>query len=402
MLQPKLANALLIILLAIPFPALFCDMYIYNGIWALYNWIVRIVAFLCILYSIRFRIGILNRNNKILFFIFFVYMLYITFYILENKIPLNNMVGVPQSYYSFTLLAITMILLLGSSNYIRKKGDYIIVSKYILIINTFTLLLYVLKGNMVFYLIYDASSDFAALNILSPFNICSYASLSIFSALHLLRHKPSKFISTISITAILFSLIVVMLCNKRGPIIYMTFTILIYAIIHFLSKQTILFLPLVVLIYLFVQHFSENNDIELFSRFANIESDGASGRVGEFSIYSYAIRQIFDHPFFGSHFRILEGPFKGIYPHNFFLEILMTFGIFFSLFLCVLIFRTLYNSIQLIKNNDILIPMIFIFNILLLLSTGTILGMELFWLPLFLIYPNKHLKNISLPNKQQQ
>lgn len=226
MLQPKLANALLIILLAIPFPALFCDMYIYNGVWALYNWIVRIVAFLCILYSIRFRIGILNRNNKILFFIFFVYMLYITFYILENKIPLNNMVGVPQSYYSFILLAITMILLLGSSNYIRKKVDYIIVSKYILIINTFTLLLYVLKGNMVFYLIYDSSSDFAALNILSPFNICSYASLSIFSALHLLRHKPSKFISTISITAILFSLIVVMLCNKRGPIIYMTFTIL--------------------------------------------------------------------------------------------------------------------------------------------------------------------------------
>ena len=46
MLQPKLANALLIILLAIPFPALFCDMYIYNGVWALYNWIVRIVAFL--------------------------------------------------------------------------------------------------------------------------------------------------------------------------------------------------------------------------------------------------------------------------------------------------------------------------------------------------------------------
>ena len=28
MLQPKLANALLIILLAIPFPALFCDMYL--------------------------------------------------------------------------------------------------------------------------------------------------------------------------------------------------------------------------------------------------------------------------------------------------------------------------------------------------------------------------------------
>ena len=242
---------------------------------------------------------------------------------------------------------------------------------------------------MVFYLIYDSSSDFAALNILSPFNICSYASLSIFSALHLLRHKPSKFISTISITAILFSLIVVMLCNKRGPIIYMTFTILIYAI-HFLSRKTILFLPMVVLINLFVQHFSENNDIELFSRFANIESDGASGRVGEFSIYSYAIRQIFDHPFLGSHFRILEGPFKGTYPHNFFLEILMTFGIFFSLYLCVLIFRALYNSKQLIKNNDILIPMIFIFNILLLLSTSTILGMELFWLPIFLKYPNKH------------
>lgn len=57
MLQPKLANALLIILLAIPFPALFCDMYIYNGVWALYNWIVRIVAFLCILYSIRFSLN---------------------------------------------------------------------------------------------------------------------------------------------------------------------------------------------------------------------------------------------------------------------------------------------------------------------------------------------------------
>lgn len=42
-----------------------------------------------------------------------------------------------------------------------------------------------------------------------------------------------------------------------------------------------------------------------------IESDGASGRVGEFSLYSYSIEQILESPILGSHFRILSYPLGG-------------------------------------------------------------------------------------------
>ena len=161
------------------------------------------------------------------------------------------------------------------------------------------------------------------------------------------------------------------------------------------SLKAIMFFLLVVLVFnSALGYLTDLLNIDVFKRLTMIESDGASGRVGEFSLYSYSIEQILDSPILGSHFRILSYPFRGMYPHNFFLEIAMNFGIFLSLLFTLLVLKIMKKSIRIIKlePNSLFFPLVLLYSFLLMQSTGTILFNIEFWLPLSMIASNNFYK----------
>jgi len=92
-------------------------------------------------------------------------------------------------------------------------------------------------------------------------------------------------------------------------------------------------------------------DISLFERFLNISEDGGSGRFGDSDAeYNLAFKQISEGPLFGTYFRITTVRI-GDYPHNFILELLMTFGMVFTMPFLIICWYGLKRSFRAIKNN---------------------------------------------------
>jgi hypothetical protein len=98
--------------------------------------------------------------------------------------------------------------------------------------------------------------------------------------------------------------------------------------------------------------FLSNHSLLIVERFLSISDDGGSGRFGSSeSEYALAWRQIGNGPIWGTYFRTLLGSRIGNYPHNFILELLMTFGLVFTIPFLLLLWYVIKNCIYAIRNN---------------------------------------------------
>lgn len=389
-------NILLILIFAFPFGVQYLDLYVFSGLNSLYNWSIRLLVIVCLYIVVKTHKTLIDKHNLPVIVIFLVYMLFVLFHLLENTLPMKDMLAVSSDWYSFLLIFFTLTLLMMLSRLFNDCVNYQQLCKYVLCMNTIFFVLYAFRVDVMQYLVHDSAEDFRNSHLISPFIIDTYANWTIFASIYILKNEKRHLFFIFSWIAILASVILICICNKRGPMIY---TGIIVASFWYMNKRLSIkkivgFLFVVLLLYSTVGYLIDLLNIDVFKRLTMIENDGASGRVGEFSLYSYALAQILENPIWGSHFRILSYPFRGMYPHNFFLEIAMNFGIFLSLLFTLMLLKIMKKSFRVIRLEPKLLffPLVLLYSFLLMQSTGTILFNIEFWLPLSIIASNNFYK----------
>lgn len=179
---------------------------------------------------------------------------------------------------------------------------------------------------------------------------------------------------------------------KRGPILSLLFTVLYCYFIRANKRQLVLSVGLSVIVIFFLGgallDFAEANASGLVERFLNISSGGGSGRFGDSnSVFAVSLKQIIESPWFGSYFRILTGSSRGGYPHNFFLEMLMTFGIVITCAFVPLFWRGIKLANQILKSggSQALSAMCFIYIFCALMTSSSVFLKLEFWLFLSIV-----------------
>lgn len=288
-------------------------------------------------------------------FIYLVYSVYTYYYFLFPQVPRLEMMSVPLTIGGFTITFATQSLLLLLPGYLISNVDVKLVSKSICILFAALFIVYFNSVDFYIYAIYESNSAFKEMNVIGPFFLDMYAAIGIASSFAVSNNWTKRKIVNALLTTTLIALFlsVILICNKRGPIIYIGMTVFVYLFCKKKVSAKFLVAPIIVLLVLnsfmtdIIQLVS-NAFPEIVDRFLRTLEDGASGRN---RIFSLAIQQISSNPIFGTYFRMTGPRYLGIYPHNFFLETFMTFGIFsFWLYKCV--YQAFKNGYRHVINNE--------------------------------------------------
>lgn len=131
------------------------------------------------------------------------------------------------------------------------------------------------------------------------------------------------------ISTIILSFIMFLLGSSRGSVIAIMLTIPVF-IAYSGAKQKLKFITVSILLIPIIIWAMEASGSSLFERMGNTVEDKGGGRE---SLWSNAFSHFLENPIFGGKIEI-----GGIYPHNFFIEILMSTGLLgITLFMTVLI-----------------------------------------------------------------
>lgn len=291
---------------------------------------------------------------SIFFFIYWIYSAYLIYYIvISPQLPRDAMLGVPiaNSRVFQEIISIGLIcpLIAKYHGYV----NYIFISKASAVFLYIILILYSLTQNIAVYAFVRDLNDtlLSDYGLVSAFFVGQYAIIAFFFCLWAKdAWSHNKVINNlIIIVAFSFTLFLLLLLNQRGPVLFFFLTILFYYYSkHKTNLKTVLtfllFMGLVAIFYndiiLIIRSFAP----DIIDRFMAIQDDGGSGRFGDDnSLYYLAIQQIKESPLIGSYFRVLSSSVGhyGSYPHNFILELLMTFGLVFTIpFLWLLLIAT--------------------------------------------------------------
>lgn len=305
-----------------------------------------------------------------------------------RQFPLEDMLGCPKSIKDFiinTLVIFSLLLFLPLLRYVRR---YDFLFNCFIILNTVSM----------FYLSNNLNNE-SLRNIVLMIS-CTTTSVALMVLVFKRKFFNLKMSKIFSCIVFLICIYVWIRCNKRGPILYFLLTYLLMFISKNRNnkKKVILFFFGVVLFIVLFQNIIVNILVyiapELTDRFnETLVSGDTSGRLGdEDSGYALALRQISENPWLGTYFRLTTpfGMWSGAYPHNFFLESIMTFGIIGTIPLLLFVIKAFYESYQnfrvklvdeyLIRN--LFFSILFINTFLSLMSTGTILLNRSFWISL--------------------
>lgn len=393
-------NLIMILLFAFPFVGTFCKMFnIFPIISTLIVWLEILSAFVCMIINAK-QNKKMNKNNLLLlayaiYVIFFMYVFYDVY--IQPMVYRKDMLGVPfndfaffQSFFFTSLPLLFPILIL-------RNLDCTLFSKFLAIVPTIMFPIYFSHVDYMLYVIYGAgeisSVEMHDENIIGAFSVASYASWAILANITIKGkwHKNKIIDNLIWYLVLIINAVCVIIASKRGPVIYLGVVLFLYYIIYNHSSwKRIVYIALGSLsvlwgLVIFAEQFNFSQG--LLIRFMSTVEDGGSNRLGsDFSVFNLAIEQIKQSFWFGSYFRILRY-FTGIYPHNFFLETLMTFGVFFSSILYYVVFRVVVVGINLLKHHrdESIIFLMFMITFLIMMSTGTLVNNEAFWIPLILL-----------------
>lgn len=370
------------------------------------------LQYLCMLFGVGYTLFhhseyYISRDNKMLLFIFIVYVFYTFFYTyLNSQLPIDQMIGMPKNEQEMFQNSFTIMVCLIIVYMIKKYVDCTLFAKVSVIMITILFILYFIKVPPILYTMVrdlgkSAGDVFMEENgMISSLTLGGYASIGYVSNLWV-KDKWSKkkwfnWLTYILIT--IFYIFIFFILGQRGPILFILTTTLFY---YFAKGRSFNRYIKVLIFACFVIFFFYNSIIDALSiispttieRFANIAEDGGSGRFGDSnSVYSVALKQISDSPIFGSYFRILEFSQRGLYPHNIILELLMTFGIIFSFPLFILIWKAIKKTYHAIKEDEpIALFCLLYFQVLsCLMTSGTIFLNRIFWITLAIALTVEH------------
>ena len=373
------------------------------------------IGILCSMYSLYYSYKTYRFGNKYLILIFIIYTSFVYYDLfISPEININQMLGVPKNQFDFAKETITILLTMLSATLCLKKMNYRSFSIITIVIISVFLFIYFSYQP---YTIYRMTAEVARVErdklvsegYIDGFTIGNYIGLLFACNLYMSDKWTSKRVisSLISLFIGILCLIIQFLVFQRGPFLFLLTTLLFYS--YAKGYISIRYLWLISLGLLFLIVFADNiftllNSISSSSlkRYDNIFSSGGTGRWGSRdSEYALSINQILESPFFGSYPRTLAVARIGHYPHNFLLELLMTFGILFTIPMIVLLWRAVKRSFLIIKHNrnESLFAIWFIYIFSCLFTSGSIMCHTSFWFTFVAVLSTQDVKfdrNIKL------
>jgi len=308
-----------------------------------------------------------SKQYKLMHLLFWIYNAYIIYYVMIHPVmPRDEMAQAPEGNFAFiqTIVSTSLVIavLTNYQHYLNVK----LFTKVSAAFMTLVLLAYTMTADMSMYLYQKTLSG----SELDKFDISEYGLISTLTMSEFVQmafilnffardswSKSNGINKLIFWTASVLLLLMLLIYGQRGPVLWLTVTILFYYFAKGRLGKTVLISGLAVaaVVALFgdaIMGLFSKYDITLIERFLNIGEDGGSGRIGSAdSVYNSAFRQILSGLLFGSNFRLTTGGYIGEYPHNFILEFLMTFGLVFSLPLFWLIWKGVKKSYYALKGD---------------------------------------------------
>ena len=198
----------------------------------------------------------------------------------------------------------------------------------------------------------------------------------------------------------LFSGYLVILSGERGPVLWGIVNLMICVFYNTKRKILLLcsFIVALFLIYinidLIIEQLFEISPQAAQKVYATIYEGDTSNRYisGASSVYGDSFKQIISAPLFGSYFRLLKefsSLYDGGWPHNVFLEMLMTMGLLGFLPFCLFLINVFVRlkDICLRINTIYILPLLglFLSEFLFLMTSGSIVLNSEFWLFFYIL-----------------
>ncbi len=194
--------------------------------------------------------------------------------------------------------------------------------------------------------------------MIAKVNAISLANTAFSYALLLIIHAPrTALMRLIKWTAVTSLVSLALVTRSRGPLLSFTGTLLVYAIFSSSRYKGHLLLAVGMLV-IALAAASAYFDVDIFEfaveRFYTQDNQSAIGQefqegVGRAGQWTDAWRQFVDSPLMGN--KVYEEIY-GVYPHNLFLESLMSVGILGTLFLIVHLVIVFRSTVFLLSNSD--------------------------------------------------
>lgn len=366
------------------------------------NGIITFIRYVLILLILQyhFRNRLTFEADKRLCFFFIVYMTYILFYITIVKIyPLEVLYKTPSSLGMFFARSFYLGILIYCSPTIITNLNYRLITVLMTAGVFIPSLLYI---NYVGIDILQSLSHSTSEDRFVASLTLEYACLSpmLLAAMFYNKLSSHKVVNWMFLVVCVVSTSVVMIIGtKRGPILWLFVALLFFFFYKKREFYRYLFSVLVVSIILYL---SIDMILDVIDKIAptSVERIRAALYEGDTShrmdaddadsCYFLALNQFADSPYFGSYFRLVtNGMFRGSYPHNVFLEIMITMGIFGLIPFLYILHKTFKNIHESLSSEFIpiyLIPTIlFLSRILTLMTTGSLMLDNEFWLSLSLV-----------------
>lgn len=324
-----------------------------------------------------------NISPSIFFFICFLFLYVTVMYYYVYLDPGTTYSGIYASQKMFKVLNNVILFNVALLPLASGKLNQIHIIKIIVLINLITSFVFLRFVNMSIGDSYDGfllqASGFSSLTIgyLSGTNF-------IFSIYLLKEWSKNKKIS-IAISAVLMIVFfyMILVCGKTGPILFsiaVSFFAIKYSLVPTLDvKKTIIVYIFSCVIFLvfyeyfvdFVRLFNDNLARKMLATLAG----NTSGR--DF-LYSEAIEVFSKSPFLGSYFELKR---FHIYPHNIFLESLITWGIFGTILFLAFLLKAFHMGVKLLQENSSYswIFLMFFFSFMSAQTSGSLYGNYRFW-----------------------
>ena len=356
---------------------------------------------------IKHQVGIQTLEHRNLILLLTIYYAYCAYYIANPKVLEPQ--KVPESVASLLFSIFPLYLLIFMSGVILQKCNIILFAKISVIsIVTFLVVYFSFIDIALYGMFYGMSKE--EIDAMSPSGFISglsmgqYISMAYCSNLYVsdrwTPHKRWNTLITISIAIFLF--IIQFMLVERGPILSMLMVAIFFlACRKVVSNKRIVVFVIVSLFLYFFMDFIISILSQLSSstmdKFMSTADTGGSGRFGsDDAIFPAALKQISEEPLFGTYFRCCYGTFSGTYPHNIILELLMTFGLVFSIPLFVLMCKATMKTYNYVGLPCFLFGLVFVYRLLQHFTSGTIIEDKMFWLSFAIILS----ANYKIGNKQ--
>lgn len=403
----KILKVQLVMILCFTMPNLMMDIFVPQ-----LHTLTTLVLYATIVYTVSYMLSRTPRYNKVFLFyvlFFLIYSVVIYFDLTTDlKYPMSNMLGCPKSVMEFITTTLIILFFILQAPLYQKIKDFGFLVKYYILFNLPLVLLYINTVGVVEIQLDESITDISTLTLASTATNCLLLAIifkNSFTKNKILNNAilVLVFLATMSVWGDL---------AKRGAILWFFVTLIIYVILK--SKNIKVTIIKCCLIFAVVYHFLPTvlSAVGNFSPFLaeRIESTlvegNTSGRMEEEGGYEYAIAQFYESPMLGSYFRIVttNPVWRGMYPHNVILEMLITVGIVGFIPFVYFIGKILSKLRKSFRNkpndNSIekVLGVLFINIFFSLMSTGTILLYLPFWVIIAILLTINVNKNGKLFN----